>query len=164
MRRGELLALKWEHVGPSALYIPTSKSKRPRVVPLNGAAKEVLRDIRRRNELKSWYVFCHPSGKLWADLSAGFEGACRRAGIVDFRFYDLRHTFASHLAMKGHPIKAISELLGHSTIEMTMRYAHLSPGHLHEAVNSLGLGQKADGKLLENNCPKIEVAGKGNSG
>jgi integrase len=160
MRRGELFALKWENIGPSALYIPTSKSKRPRVVPLNEAAKEVLKEMRRRNELKSAYVFCDSRGKPWTVLRRGFETACRKAGIVDFRFHDLRHTFASHLAMKGYPLKAIAELLGHSTIEMTMRYAHLSPGQLHEAVNSLCFGQKTDGKLLENICLKSEEAGR----
>ena len=89
-------------------------------------------------------------------LRTGLLGACRRAGIVNFRFHDLRHTFASHLAMNGYSMKAIADLLGHITLAMMMRYAHLSPGHLHDAVSSLSLGRKApeNGKLLENSAPK----------
>jgi site-specific recombinase XerD len=54
-----------------------------------------------------------------------------------FRFHDLRQTFASHLIMRGAGLKTVQELLGHSDIKMTMRYAHLFPGHLQESVNLL---------------------------
>ena len=58
----------------------------------------------------------------------------RRAGLENFRFHDLRHTFASHLVMNGVGLKAVQELLGHADIKMTMRYAHLSQAHLRDAV------------------------------
>lgn len=156
MRRGELFNLMWEHIGPKAAYIYNTKTMEPRVVPLNSTAQEVLREMRRRNHLKSSYVFCDKDGQPWKDIKVGFAGACRRAGIVNFRFHDLRHTFASHLAMNGYSMKAIADLLGHTTLTMVMRYAHLSPGHLHDAVSSLSLGRKApeNGKLLENSAPK----------
>ncbi len=76
---------------------------------------------------------------------------------MDFRFHDLRHTFASHLAMNGFSMKAIADLLGHTSLAMVMRYAHLSPGHLQEAVNSLPFGKS--GKLLENFPRKRQGAG-----
>ena len=63
--------------------------------------------------------------------------ACRRAGLRQIGWHVLRHTFASHLVMKGAPLKAVQELLGHATIEMTMRYAHLSPSVRRDAVKLL---------------------------
>jgi site-specific recombinase XerD len=76
-----------------------------------------------------------------SEVKKSFAKVCRKAGIVDFRFHDLRHTFASHLVMKGVSLKAVQELLGHADLTMTMRYAHLSKAHLQEAVavlNNLG--------------------------
>jgi integrase len=63
--------------------------------------------------------------------------AVREAGIKDFRWNDLRHTFASRLAMQGVELRTVAELMGHKTIQMTMRYAHLSPGFLADAVRKL---------------------------
>jgi len=67
----------------------------------------------------------------------------RRAEIEDFRFHDLRHTFASHFVMRGGSLKELQEVLGHKNITMTMRYAHLSQEHKKKAVNLLnGLTSK----------------------
>src|SRR5207302_43163 len=66
-----------------------------------------------------------------------FLPALARAGIEGFRWHDLRHTFASRLAMKGVDLFTLQTLMGHKSIEMTQRYAHLSPGHRHQAVQLL---------------------------
>lgn len=85
------------------------------------------------------YVFCDENGKPCVNIQNGFKAACRRARITDFRFHDLRHTFASHLVMVGVNLRTVQELMGHKDIKMTMRYSHLSPEHRQEAVGLLDL-------------------------
>jgi integrase len=67
-------------------------------------------------------------------VKRAFHTACRRASIHDFTFHDLRHTFASHLVMAGVDLPTVRDLLGHRTLSMTLRYAHLSPRHKANAV------------------------------
>ncbi len=87
--------------------------------------------------MDSPYVFVDGEGKRYKDVKCSFGSACRRAGIKDFRFHDLRHCFASHLVMAGIDITTVKELLGHKTLTMTLRYAHLAPSHKVKAVNIL---------------------------
>jgi integrase len=62
----------------------------------------------------------------------------KRAGLVDFHFHDLRHTFASQVLLNGGTLKDVQELLGHKTMTMTLRYNHLTQEHKRQAVNLLG--------------------------
>jgi site-specific recombinase XerD len=83
-------------------------------------------------------VFSRPDGSPMGDVRDGLEGALKRAGVTRrIRFHDLRHTFASHLVMRGVDLRTVAQLLGHRDIKMTMRYAHLAPEHLEAAVNAL---------------------------
>jgi integrase len=141
MRRGELLGLKWEQIRNGFIYLTETKSGKSRQIPINDRLAEVFKEVRRENQLKSPYVFADSKGRRYYEVKRSFASACRKAGIEGFRFHDLRHTFASHLVMKGVSLKAVQELLGHADLTMTMRYAHLSQAHLQEAVavlNNLG--------------------------
>lgn len=76
-------------------------------------------------------------GRTYRDIRNSFDRACVKAGITDFHFHDLRHTYASHLVMNGVDLATVQKLLGHKTYSMTLRYAHLAPSHLVKAVNTL---------------------------
>ena len=87
--------------------------------------------------MASALVFKRSNGEHWGAIRTGFDAAMKRAAIPNFRFHDLRHTAASWMAMRRRPLVEIKEVLGHSSITMTMRYAHLSPAHLRSCVELL---------------------------
>ncbi|MBP2677297.1 MAG: phage integrase family protein, partial [Deltaproteobacteria bacterium] len=137
MRRGEILNLTWDNVDLRNGYLLVTQSKNGdrREVPINAAVREVLEGIVRR--LDSTYVFCDKKGRMYKGGRNAFERACKRAGIYNFHFHDLRHTAASFMAMAGVDLMSIKQILGHKTIQMTLRYSHLSPGHLRNAVAAI---------------------------
>ena len=104
-------------------------------LPLNDVVYRSLLAIRRIPG--SPWVFCKKNGVQYGNVRKAFEGARKRARITDFRFHDLRHTFASHLVTAGVDLKTVQELLGHKSFEMTLRYAHLSPEHKKAALDIL---------------------------
>lgn len=147
LRLGELMALRWQDVDLTAGkltvrqnvvrgIIGTPKSGKAREVPLSD---EALTTLKRHRHLRGPLVFCDLSGRMLRVPTTryGMERACRIAGLRQAGWHMLRHTFASHLAMRGVPVKVIQELLGHATIQMTMRYAHLSPDVSRDAVKLL---------------------------
>lgn len=137
LRRGEMLRLRRDQVqGELLLLDANTKSGRPRAVPM---PPEAARIARRR---LPWAI------GDWA-LRDRFEAARKAAGLPHVRWHDLRHTYASWLVQAGQPLGAVRELLGHSTIAVTQRYAHLAPEHLRAAVGALprvrrgsGMGQR----------------------
>jgi integrase len=136
MRRGEVLSLKWEQIRGNFIYLRKTKTLNPRQIPINDDLAALFKRMRKRLGLKSQYVFIY-QGQRIKDLKNGFNAALRRAGIEDFKFHDLRHTFASHFVMRGGGLKALQEILGHKSLTMTMRYAHLAQDHKKEAINLL---------------------------
>ncbi|MCL5884845.1 MAG: site-specific integrase, partial [Deltaproteobacteria bacterium] len=151
MRKEEVLALKWDHLDFSgrSIFVEKSKNGESRNVPMSERLSAVLRKHPVR--VGSPYVFAKKkNGKRYLDVKTAFEGACDRAEIVGFRFHDLRHTAASHMAMAGVPLKAIGAILGHKTSAMTDRYAHLSTAHLRDAVNSLPSWDSTGHNLVTN--------------
>jgi site-specific recombinase XerD len=96
-----------------------------------------LTNVFKNIKLTSPYVFCSENGKPYGSLRKSFETALKKAEIKEFCFHDLRHPFASHLVMSGVDLMTVKELLGHKTIKMTLRYAHLSPSHERNAIESL---------------------------
>jgi integrase len=82
-------------------------------------------------------LFPSPSGKSPRDIRSAWKTALKRAGIIHFRFHDLRHTAASYLAMNGTSLMEIAEVLGHKTLAMVKRYAHLSEAHTRSVVERM---------------------------
>ncbi len=134
LRLGDALKLRWEDVDLEAdvLYIRGSKSGKSFGLPIHPRAKAVL--LERKGESNgSGRVFPHSPCKF----RQAFKKALKEAGLPDIRIHDLRHTFASWLALEGVPIQQIQQLLGHSSIQMTLRYSHLNPAILREAVQKI---------------------------
>ena len=138
MRKGEILGLKWNDIDfrNRLIYVLQTKNREIREIPMNNIVFRILLKVRKNP--KSPYVFCKKEGSPYRNITGGFTNALKRARIRDFRFHDLRHTFASLLVMAGIDLKTVQELLGHKTFEMTLRYAHLSQDHKRWAINVLG--------------------------
>lgn len=144
MRKSEILNLRWERVDLSAdfgfnarITLYDTKNGEARGVPLNWAAITALTTLEPVPEKREGSVFKRKNGEDWGQIRTAFENAVELAGLADFRFHDLRHTAASHLAMRGCSVREIQEVLGHKSFSMTLRYAHLSRTHLRKAVESL---------------------------
>ncbi len=113
-----------------------TKNGEKREVPMNEQVKTAL--IRVMKHPESPYVFCNEHGEPRHDIRKSYSTALKKSGIKDFRFHDLRHSFASQLVMAGVDLNTVRELLGHKDITMTLRYSHLAPSHKQRAVDILG--------------------------
>ena len=139
MRKGEIFNLKWHDIdfNRGLVHILKTKNGEKREIPMNEAVRDILYRVRKNPD--SPYVFASFNGKPFNDIKKSFYTALNKAEIENFRFHDLRHTFASQLVMAGVDLMTVKELLGHKTIEMTLRYSHLSCYHKHRAVQALNL-------------------------
>lgn len=136
-----MLGLEWSRVDlqTNLLYLEShhTKAKKRRSVALNNTAREaILAQARFRAThcpAAPWVFFTYNGNRI-ASVKRNFATACRRAGIEDFRLHDLRHTCAAWLVQAGVPMAEVRDVLGHRTLAMTERYAHLAPENLRAAV------------------------------
>jgi len=144
MRQGEILDMKWEDVDleNNQIKVICRKGNKIKIrhVPM---FEDVIKLISSKPRLGD-YVFCYKDGSRlsrWGVVNASFRRIAEKLkvklGIKHFRFHDLRHTFASDFLMRGGSLRALSEILGHSTTTMTARYGHLSKEHLMVSINLL---------------------------
>jgi integrase len=119
----------------NVLDVPRTKNDEPVHIPLNSEARKAIRSLSSWQERKG-PIFRNQRHQERPVLSNDhwFKPALKAAGIVDFRWHDLRHTFASWLVQDGVPLDRVSKLMGHKSLTMTMRYAHLAPNQLREDV------------------------------
>lgn len=153
MRRGEQYRrISWANVDlrREDLFVPKSKNGRPRHIPLNDASLSAFHELYQRTGGENPIFASERDGKPLFGPRHWFEDAIREAKIEDFTWHDCRHTFASRLVMSGVPLRVVAELMGHQTIQMTMRYAHLAESDKVAAVRKLHSFAGVSGSNIEN--------------
>ncbi len=145
LRRGELLGLKWADVNLAGKVLTvtaaTAKSGHTRRVPLNAEALDILErwNERQGKPKGAAFVFAGHDGNRMTRIDTAWRSLTTLAGIKNFRLHDCRHHFASKLVQAGVDLYTVKELLGHSEIAMTERYAHLAPDNLRAAVDRVSV-------------------------
>lgn len=150
LRKTELLGLTLANIDLQRreLNLEKTKAGRPRQVPLSRRALTVIRELlERRDRPRSAFLLHGPSGGRVGNPRKAFVNACRRAGIKDFRWHDLRHTFASWWVQGGGDLYRLSRVLGHSTLQMTARYGHLRTDDLHEELERVAQNRSQAHKI-----------------
>lgn len=143
-RRENVFSLRWEDIDfdMKRIRLPYTKAGKRQYLPMNSRLEEVLLAQRARAGDSEWVfpntVGGHLDPRHW--WRRKMKPALEKAGITDFRFHDLRHTFGSYLTMNGVPLRAVQKLMGHSSSRVTERYSHLADGYLAEAVESMVAG------------------------
>ncbi len=144
LRQGETFSLKWENINLDQAILTVegvyAKSNKTLHVPLNTEALQVLKKWREQTH-STQYVFSNKDDKPFDNVKKAWASILKSANIEQFRWHDMRHHFASKLVMAGVNLNIVRELLGHSDIKMTLRYAHLAPEHKANAVEKLSQQQ-----------------------
>jgi integrase len=139
-RLGEITSLSWEQVDfdRGQIVLHDTKNSERRVLPLTGHALKILKDWSKIRRIDTPLLF--PNSKYPdkpIDIRSPWNTAVEKAGLEDFNFHDLRHSAASYLAMNGASLAEIAEVLGHKTLQMVKRYAHLSEAHTSAVVSRM---------------------------
>ena len=157
LRKGRTFKLTWSmiDVDNGFIHLPVDKSGDRYDAPLHPKAMEVIRERLAVKQDDIPYVFYNENTLTrWFDVKKAWATLTKEAGLIDFHFHDMRHTFISWLAMAGADFKAIQQIAGHKTLAMTLRYAHLSPKHTMTAVNLLSYEEEPDTKEPVGTEPK----------
>ena len=166
LRAGEQFGLKWANVDRAGriIHVEHSKNGRRRDVPMSESVQRIVEGLcqTRRGE----FVFSRVKGKARGQrhqecMRDAWKAARRRAGIADLRWHDLRHHFASRLTARGASVFVLQELMGHASLSMTRRYAHLAPGAHRQAIELLNKAPgeaEVQGEKFESG-PKMGIAG-----
>jgi integrase len=136
MRQGEIMQLTWKDVDleKKRIILHQTKNGERRVVPIAGLAFNLLKQYALLGRLDNELLFPSEKVNKSVDLRFPWEKALKQAQIEDFHFHDLRHSTASYLAMNGASLAEIADVLGHKTLQMVKRYAHLSEAHKSNVV------------------------------
>ena len=158
LRRQELASLRPEEVdldrGLVSVAACYSKNGERRTLPVGPRLKAVLQDALIASR-SATTVLVNEQGRSWPldRLSEQFRATCERAGIGSLGLHVLRHSFASRLIMAGVDLSTVKELMGHKDIQMTLRYAHLSPHHTRTAMETLEARFSAPSPVNIHNTP-----------
>jgi len=138
LRLSEMYGLNWQDVDIARrlLQVRRGKNGEARYARLNSVAFKALGDLLKRSD-GTGPVVRNLAGEPLASPRYWFEKAIRKAGLADFHWHDLRHTFASRLTMAGVGLRAVQDALGHKSVAMTVRYSHLAPDFLFDVVEKL---------------------------
>lgn len=140
-REMEIWGLRWEQVdierGFLFLRPSDTKNNESRTLPLRGLALQLMKEHLEHTETPHGFVFPGKTVSKPTDFRTAWETALRRAKIENFTYHDLRHSTASYLAMNNASLSEIAEILGHKTLQMVKRYAHLSPEHTAKVIASM---------------------------
>lgn len=139
MRQGEIMGLTWKSVNLSEGYalLHETKNDEVRRVPIAGKALSLLKEMNKLRRIDTNYLFCDLTATKPIFNARAWQEILKEADIKEFRFHDLRHTAASYLAMGGASLTDIAEILGHKTLAMVKRYAHLTHSHTASVVASM---------------------------
>lgn len=134
MRRGEILNLKWSNIKCGYIELLETKSGKMRNIPISSTLQDVLNSLSKDSE----YIFVNPkTNKPYTDIKKAWHKVLDDANIENLRFHDLRHTVATRLVEKGTDLLVVKDILGHTMIETTMRYAHPVPASRQTAIEIL---------------------------
>lgn len=147
IRKSELFRLEWNDIDFERQYIVVSnkeeahtKNYRIREIPMTNKLTTTLKELFEKSKGKDSYIFLKPDGsRHMGEIRSALRKIIKLAKIKPFTLHDLRHTFASHLVMDGIDLPTVQKLMGHSSINTTMIYAHLAPDHLKSAIHRLNI-------------------------
>jgi integrase/recombinase XerD len=150
LRREEQFSLQWNQIDwdRKEIILIHTKTDTPRRIPLSPMAYQLMwSQWIKIDPNVSTFVHEKPDNSRYVDVHRGFLNACRRAGITNMRWHDLRHTYASWFVQNGGELYQLSRILGHSTLAMTARYGHLRTADLHDAVQRVAQNRSQHTKM-----------------